>query len=66
MFFIILGLILFVVGLVMAKNTDNVRRFSGRALRIIGLLVIVMGIITACIIQIEAGEVGVKKLFGEV
>src|SRR5215213_9467007 len=66
MIFIILGLILFVVGLVMAKSTDSARKFGGRALRIVGLLVVLMGIITACIIQIDAGQVGVKKLFGEV
>ena len=65
MFFIILGLILFVVGLVIARNNDAAKRFAG-PLRIIGVLVILLGIFSACIIQIEAGQVGVKKLFGQV
>jgi regulator of protease activity HflC (stomatin/prohibitin superfamily) len=65
MVFIILGLILFIVGLVMSRGNDNGKRFGG-PLRVVGLLVIVLGIFTACIIQIGAGEVGVKKLFGEV
>lgn len=64
MVFIILGLILFVVGLVMAKNAES-RRFSN-PLRVVGLLVIAAGIVTSCIVQIDAGQVGVKKLFGEV
>lgn len=64
MVFIILGLIMFIVGLVMARNAET-KRF-GNPLRIVGLLIILIGIITSCIIQIDAGQVGVKKLFGEV
>jgi regulator of protease activity HflC (stomatin/prohibitin superfamily) len=64
MLFIILGLILFVVGLVMARNPES-KRFSN-PLRVIGLLIIAAGILTSCIIQIDAGQVGVKKLFGQV
>jgi len=65
MLFIILGLILFIVGLVMSRGNDNGKRF-GSPLRVVGLLVILLGIFTACIIQIDAGQVGVKKLFGQV
>lgn len=64
MVFIILGVILFIVGLVMSKN-DETRRFAN-PLRIVGLLVMVIGVVTACVVQIEAGQVGVKKLFGQV
>ena len=64
MAFIILGLIMFVVGLVMAKNPET-KRF-GNPVRVVGLLVILIGVITACVIQIEAGHVGIKKLFGQV
>lgn len=55
---------MFVVGLVMSRNADS-KRF-GNPLRIVGLLIIAAGIITSCIIQIDAGHVGVKKLFGQV
>ncbi len=62
---IIIGVIIFIVGLAMARSEENVRRFA-RTTRIIGLLMLLLGILTACIIQIEAGEIGVKKLFGRV
>jgi regulator of protease activity HflC (stomatin/prohibitin superfamily) len=63
--FIIFGVILFIVGLVTAKSGDIFKKVSG-PLRIIGLLIIVIGIITACIVQVEAGHIGIKKLFGQV
>ncbi len=34
--------------------------------RLIGLLFIVLGVLVACIVQINVGEVGVKVLFGKV
>src|SRR5574343_359186 len=65
MFLIILGVILFIVSIALLKGNDQVSRFSG-ALRIVALIVIIAGISLACIIQIDAGQVGVKKLFGKV
>jgi regulator of protease activity HflC (stomatin/prohibitin superfamily) len=65
MVFIILGIILLIAGLVISRNDDNVRRFSA-PLRIAGLVVILIGILTTSIIQIDAGQIGVKKLFGKV
>jgi regulator of protease activity HflC (stomatin/prohibitin superfamily) len=65
MAFIIIGLLILVGGLVLARNNEALKRLSG-ALRIIGIIVILVGLLTACIIQIEAGHVGVKKLFGNV
>src|SRR5690242_18168007 len=62
---IIIGFIIFIVGLAMARSEENVKRFA-RITRIIGLLILLLGILTACIIQIDAGEIGVKKLFGRV
>jgi regulator of protease activity HflC (stomatin/prohibitin superfamily) len=65
MVLLILGFILLIAGIVLAKSDENFRRFGG-PLRAIGFAVILIGILTACIIQIDAGEVGVKKLFGKV
>ena len=62
---IIIGFIIFLIGLAIARNQDNIRRFAA-PVRILGAIVILIGIITSCIIQIDAGEVGVKKLFGKV
>lgn len=63
--FIILGVIIFIIGLVIARAPQQIARFSG-GIRIFGIIVILIGLLTACIIQIDAGQVGVKKLFGKV
>jgi regulator of protease activity HflC (stomatin/prohibitin superfamily) len=64
MFLIILGIILIIVGFAI-RSVDNIRQYS-RALRLVGLLVIVFGIAISCFIQIGPGQVGVKKLFGKI
>jgi regulator of protease activity HflC (stomatin/prohibitin superfamily) len=62
---IILGIIVFFVGLAMGRNQDIVKRFAGPT-RSVGLLLVLIGVLLACIIQIDAGQIGVKKLFGKV
>jgi len=62
---IILGFIVFLVGISFNRSNENLKRFGSPA-RIIGLAIIAIGIMITCIIQIDAGEVGVKKLFGKV
>jgi regulator of protease activity HflC (stomatin/prohibitin superfamily) len=62
---IIFGIIVFIVGLALSRSGEVYRRFAGIT-RIVGLLAVALGILTACIIQIDAGDVGVKKLFGQV
>jgi regulator of protease activity HflC (stomatin/prohibitin superfamily) len=65
MVLLILGLIVFFVGLSLGRAEAIVRRYAG-TVRIIGLLLMVLGVLTSCIIQVDAGQVGVKKLFGKV
>jgi regulator of protease activity HflC (stomatin/prohibitin superfamily) len=66
MIFIILGFVIFLVGLGFSRTSDeHMRRFSGPA-RLIGLAVIIIGVLSACVVQIDAGQIGVKKLFGQV
>jgi regulator of protease activity HflC (stomatin/prohibitin superfamily) len=62
---LLFGLIIFLIGIAMNRTDQYIRRFAG-TVRIIGLLLLVLGILAACIVQIDAGEVGVKKLFGNV
>jgi regulator of protease activity HflC (stomatin/prohibitin superfamily) len=63
---IIIGFIIILIGFGIARNNDiNFRRYSV-PLRVVGVVVMLIGIITSCVVQIEAGEVGVKKLFGKV
>ncbi len=65
MILLILGLIVFFAGLGLLRSDEKLRRF-GNPLRVVGLIIILLGITTACVIQIEAGQIGVKKLFGKV
>jgi regulator of protease activity HflC (stomatin/prohibitin superfamily) len=48
-----------------AKNNPAVAKFAGIG-RLLGLLFVIIGIFTACVKQIDAGEIGVKKLFGSI
>lgn len=65
MILIIVGAIIFFIGIGISRGDPNVRRF-GNPVRLTGLALLVIGILTSCIIQIDAGNVGVKKLFGKV
>jgi regulator of protease activity HflC (stomatin/prohibitin superfamily) len=65
MFLIILGIIIVVVGFSIAKADSPVQRYH-KLVRSLGFVVIVIGLLTACVVQIDAGQVGVQKLFGKV
>src|SRR6185369_3214938 len=63
---IIIGVIIILIGLAITRSNEvNFRRFAS-PVRLIGGIFILIGILVACIIQIDAGEIGVKKLFGKV
>lgn len=65
MILIILGIVLFMVSLSVMKSDSPLQKFGG-TLRIVSFLAIVIGLLTACVKQIDAGYVGVKSLFGKV
>jgi regulator of protease activity HflC (stomatin/prohibitin superfamily) len=66
MFAIILGLILLSVVVFVPTRFDSpVRKFMP-VLRILSIILIVLGLITSSVKQIDAGYVGVKSLFGKV
>jgi len=65
MFLLILGILLLIAGFTIARRTDNLRRYS-IPLRVVGLLLAIAGFSSASIVQIGAGEVGVKILYGRV
>jgi len=54
-----------IVSAAVAKNNAAFEKFVGIG-RLAGLLFVVIGIMTACVKQIDAGEIGVKKLFGSI
>ncbi len=65
MILLILGLIIFFVGQALRRGDVNLKRFGG-PVSIMGAILMLLGVLTACVIQIEAGQAGVQKLFGKV
>jgi regulator of protease activity HflC (stomatin/prohibitin superfamily) len=65
MILIILGIVLFLVSLSVMKTDSPLQKFGG-TLRVVSFLAIAIGVLTACVKQIDAGYVGVKSLFGKV
>lgn len=63
--FVIIGLLLIVVGYVFSKNESPLTKYAS-IVRIIGVVVIALGILTSLFKKVEAGKVGVKSLFGSV
>lgn len=65
MFLLILGVLLLVASFTIARRADNLKRYMA-PLRILGVIVALLGLSTASIVQIDAGEVGVQILYGRV
>lgn len=61
----IFGVILFLIGN-MVKNPDSRISRMMKAMRLAGGAFIIIGLLFACVVEIDAGRVGVKKLFGKV
>lgn len=66
MTFIILGIILFLVGFVLNKQGNTSTDRVGGILKIVGPIILVIGLFTSSFKSIDAGQVGVKSLFGKV
>jgi regulator of protease activity HflC (stomatin/prohibitin superfamily) len=63
MFLIILGIALIIVSFTLRlPNTERPAKIG----RYVGIALIILGIISSAFVQIEAGHIGVKKLFGKV
>jgi regulator of protease activity HflC (stomatin/prohibitin superfamily) len=65
MFLIILGLIAIAASFALAKAESPLQKFA-KLIRTVGFVVILIGLLTSCVVQIDAGQVGVQKLFGKV
>jgi regulator of protease activity HflC (stomatin/prohibitin superfamily) len=65
MFFFILGVFVIIVGLTLSKMNPALGSYA-RTGRLIGAVMILLGLSTACFVQIEPGQVGVQTLFGKV
>jgi len=65
MFLLIIGIILFVIGNASRNSEGPFARFA-KPVRISGIVIASLGVLTASIRQVDAGYVGVKSLFGKV
>ena len=65
MILIVLGIIALVISFTITKSPPPLPRYAG-TLRGIAIGVILLGFLVSCIKQIDAGQVGVKSLFGKV
>ncbi len=65
MILIILGLIVFLAAGALKNQNTALSQFI-KPIRITGLVLVLLGISTSCIKQIDAGQIGVKSMFGKV
>lgn len=62
---IVIGMIVLIIGIVVGKNPGVAQRYAG-TIKITGILIMVVGVLISSVVQVDAGQVGVKKLFGKV
>ncbi len=65
MLLLIIGLLIFFVSLGISRTNPAFQRYA-KTVQGIGLLIAVLGFVAAGTVQIDAGEVGVQKLFGKI
>jgi regulator of protease activity HflC (stomatin/prohibitin superfamily) len=68
MFFVFLGLVLIIVAprlITKIPRVENMGRLIG-GIRALGFIVILIGLLSSCVKQIDAGYIGVQSLFGRI
>jgi regulator of protease activity HflC (stomatin/prohibitin superfamily) len=65
MFLILLGILVAAITTAISKANPNAGAV-GRIGRFVGIGLVALGVATACFIQVQPGEVGVKTLFGKI
>jgi regulator of protease activity HflC (stomatin/prohibitin superfamily) len=65
MVLIVLGFIALLVSFGIGRNDERLHK-AAAAIRLVALLLMAIGFLSACIVQIDAGQIGVQKLFGRV
>jgi regulator of protease activity HflC (stomatin/prohibitin superfamily) len=65
MVLIFLGVI-FIAVATFVFNANNINAKFGKPIKIIGVVLIGIGILNSCFKQIDAGQIGVKSLFGKI
>jgi regulator of protease activity HflC (stomatin/prohibitin superfamily) len=65
MFFIFLGILLFIAGNAISNPNLVFSKYS-KTLKVVGAVFAILGITSSAVVQIDAGEVGVQSIFGKV
>jgi len=65
MFLIILGLLIVIISFFIARGDSPLTRFS-RLIRVAGVVIILLGVVFSMFKVVDAGQVGVKTLYGKV
>ncbi len=65
MLLIILGILIIVASITFLSNDIRFAKFKTTG-RFVGLLFVVLGVVTSCFVQINAGYIGIKSLFGNI
>jgi regulator of protease activity HflC (stomatin/prohibitin superfamily) len=65
MFLIIVGIIIIIASITFTSHNELLAKFKPVG-RIVGFLFVALGIITSCFVQINAGNIGIKSLFGNI
>nr|WP_293834324.1 prohibitin family protein [uncultured Arsenicibacter sp.] len=65
MFFVTLGLVILIAGFAINTPSLTISRFA-RPVKIVGIVLIGLGALTASVRQIDAGHVGIVSLFGQI
>lgn len=63
--FVILGVLIFIAAIIAGNITDKIKPIVKGA-KLAALIFIILGTLTSCVVQIDAGYIGVKKLFGKI
>ena len=64
LFFSVLAIILLVVGFALQSNQST--KVVSRILKVVAVVIFSVGLLTSCVVQIGAGQLGVPTLFGKV
>jgi regulator of protease activity HflC (stomatin/prohibitin superfamily) len=65
MFLLVIGFIILIVSLALSRAEGPLPKIA-KGVRAVGGILMLVGILTACFVQVDAGYVGVKSLFGKV
>jgi regulator of protease activity HflC (stomatin/prohibitin superfamily) len=65
MFLLFLGFVIFLVSIALLRGQEPLQKI-GKGIRILSFVLIAIGLLSSCFVQIDAGNVGVKSLFGKV